>query len=129
MVADYIKETGNHVLYRAIPIFEGENLVASGVVMEALSVEDEGEGVCFHVYVYNVQPGVEIDYATGESWETGDSAFFRPGESGGRTGGRLRSQHQFQEVPPAGLLLCGQHEREESSGVPWHPGGTHSAGL
>lgn len=75
MVADYIKETGNHVLYRAIPIFEGENLVASGVVMEALSVEDEGEGVCFHVYVYNVQPGVEIDYATGESWETEDSAF------------------------------------------------------
>ncbi len=74
MVADYIKETGNHVLYRAIPIFEGENLVASGVVMEALSVEDEGEGVCFHVYVYNVQPGVEIDYTTGESWETGDSA-------------------------------------------------------
>ena len=75
MVADYIKETGNHVLYRAIPFFEGENLVASGVVMEAFSVEDEGEGVCFHVYVYNVQPGVEIDYATGESWETGDSAF------------------------------------------------------
>ena len=75
MVADYIKETGNHVLYRAIPIFDGENLVASGVVMDALSVEDEGEGVCFHVYVYNVQPGVEIDYATGESWETGDSAF------------------------------------------------------
>lgn len=74
MVADYIKETGNHVLYRAIPFFEGENLVASGVVMEAFSVEDEGEGVCFHVYVYNVQPGVEIDYATGESWETGDSA-------------------------------------------------------
>lgn len=74
MVADYIKETGNHVLYRAIPIFEGENLVASGVVMEAFSVEDEGEGVCFHVYVYNVQPGVEIDYATGESWETRDSA-------------------------------------------------------
>lgn len=74
MVADYIKETGNHVLYRAAPIFEGENLVASGVVMEALSVEDEGEGVCFHVYVYNVQPGVEIDYTTGESWETKDSA-------------------------------------------------------
>ena len=74
MVADYIKETGNHVLYRAAPFFEGENLVASGVVMEAFSVEDEGEGVCFHVYVYNVQPGVEIDYATGESWETRDSA-------------------------------------------------------
>lgn len=67
MVADYVKETGNHVLYRVIPIFEGNNLVASGVQMEALSVEDEGEGICFNVYVYNVQPGIEIDYATGES--------------------------------------------------------------
>lgn len=68
MVADYIKETGNHVLYRVVPIFEGDNLLASGVTMEAWSVEDSGEGICFHVYVYNVQPGVEIDYATGESW-------------------------------------------------------------
>ena len=68
MVADYIKETGNTVLYRVIPVFEGDNLVADGVTMEAWSVEDEGEGICFNVYVYNVQPGVEIDYATGESW-------------------------------------------------------------
>ena len=68
MVADYIKETGNHVLYRVIPVFEGDNLVADGVTMEAWSVEDEGEGICFYVYVYNVQPGVEIDYLTGESW-------------------------------------------------------------
>ena len=68
MVADYIKETGNHVLYRVIPVFEGDNLVAHGVTMEAWSVEDEGAGICFNVYVYNVQPGVEIDYATGESW-------------------------------------------------------------
>ena len=67
MVADYIKETGNHVLYRVTPIFEGNNLVASGVQMEAKSVEDDGEGICFNVYVYNVQPGIEIDYATGES--------------------------------------------------------------
>ena len=73
LVADYIKETGNHVLYRVTPVFQGDNLVASGVTMEALSVEDAGEGVCFSVYVYNVQPGVEIDYATGESWESGDS--------------------------------------------------------
>lgn len=71
MVTDYIKETGNHVLYRVTPIFEGENLVASGVTMEAISVEDDGEGICFSVYVYNVQPGVEIDYQTGESWESG----------------------------------------------------------
>ena len=73
LVADYIKETGNHVLYRVTPVFQGDNLVASGVTMEALSVEDAGEGVCFSVYVYNVQPGVEIDYATGESWVSGDS--------------------------------------------------------
>lgn len=66
-VADYIKETGNHVLYRVTPIFEGENLVASGVQMEAKSVEDNGQGVCFNVYVYNAQPHIEIDYLTGKS--------------------------------------------------------------
>ena len=71
MVADYVKETGNHVLYRVTPIFDGDNLVASGVEMEAQSVEDQGEGICFHVYCYNVQPGVTIDYATGESWPEG----------------------------------------------------------
>ena len=67
-VADYVQETNNHVLYRVTPIFEGDNLLASGVVMEAKSVEDDGTGVCFCVYVYNVQPGVVIDYATGASW-------------------------------------------------------------
>ena len=66
-VAEYIYQTGNHVLYRVTPIFEGNNLVASGVEMEAESVEDAGRGICFHVYVYNVQPGVEINYRTGES--------------------------------------------------------------
>lgn len=67
MVADYVKETGNHVLYQVTPVFDGDNLLADGVEMEAFSVEDEGEGISFHVYVYNVQPGIEIDYATGES--------------------------------------------------------------
>ncbi len=67
MVADYVKETGNHVLYRVSPIFTGDELVARGVQMEAYSVEDEGDGICFNVYCYNVQPGVIIDYATGES--------------------------------------------------------------
>ena len=62
LVADYVKETDNHVLYRVTPVFEGQNLVASGVQMEAWSVEDEGEGVCFNVYVYNVQPGITIGY-------------------------------------------------------------------
>ncbi len=67
MVADYVKETGNHVLYRVTPVFEGNNLVASGVQIEAQSVEDQGEGILFNVYCYNVQPGVTIDYATGDS--------------------------------------------------------------
>ncbi len=66
-VADYVAETGNHVLYRVTPIFEGDNLLASGVLMEAQSVEDGGKGVSFCVYVYNVQPGITIDYTTGES--------------------------------------------------------------
>lgn len=67
-IADYVKETANHVLYRVTPIFEGTEQVARGVQMEAWSVEDGGEGVCFNVYAYNVQPGVRIDYATGDSW-------------------------------------------------------------
>lgn len=73
MVTDYIKETNNHVLYRVTPIFEGSNLVASGVLMEGYSIEDEGEGICFKVYVYNVQPGITIDYAEGDSWPSEDS--------------------------------------------------------
>ena len=67
MVADYIKETGNHVLYRVTPVYDGDDLVARGIQMEAYSVEDGGEGVCFHVFCYNVQPGVIIDYATVEN--------------------------------------------------------------
>lgn len=73
MVADYIKETGNHVLYRVTPLFDGDNLLASGVQMEAMSVEDNGEGILFNVYCYNVQPGVTIDYVTGNSTLSGDS--------------------------------------------------------
>ena len=69
LVADYVQETKNHVLYRVTPIFDGENLVAHGVLMEGWSVEDEGEGVCFCVYAYNAQPGIIIDYNTGNSRE------------------------------------------------------------
>lgn len=72
MIADYIKETGNHVMYRVTPIFVGNELVCRGILMEAYSVEDEGDGICFNVYCYNNQPGVEIDYATGNSWLSGD---------------------------------------------------------
>lgn len=67
MIDDYVEETGNHVLYRVIPWFQDDELVCRGLTMEAYSVEDGGEGVCFFVYAYNVQPGVDIDYATGES--------------------------------------------------------------
>ena len=67
-VCDYVKSTGNHVLYRVTPIFDGDNLLADGVLMEAYSVEDAGAGICFCVFAYNVQPGIGIDYATGDNW-------------------------------------------------------------
>ena len=67
-VAEYVKTTKNHVMYRVSPIFEGDNLVASGVIIEALSVEDAGAGIKFNVYCYNVQPDVVINYQNGESF-------------------------------------------------------------
>ena len=85
MVADYIKETDNHVMYRVTPVFEGENLVASGVLMEAESVEDHGEGVKFNVYVYNVQPGITIDYATGKAVLSDTDASAGTGKTSGNT--------------------------------------------
>ena len=78
-IADYVQQTDNHVLYRVTPIFEGDNLLASGVLMEGYSVEDSGTGICFCVYAYNVQPGVQIDYATGES-ALADASFSEPTE-------------------------------------------------
>lgn len=67
MVADYIKDTGHHVMYRCTPVFAGNESVARGVHLEAYSVEDKGDGICFNVFIFNVQPGVKIDYLTGES--------------------------------------------------------------
>lgn len=75
MVADYVKETENHVMYRVTPLFDGNNLLASGVLMEGYSVEDDGDGVCFNIYAYNVQPGVYIDYSNGESKEDNTKTF------------------------------------------------------
>lgn len=72
MVADYIKETGNHVLYRVTPLFDGNNLVATGVQMEAESVEDKGDGILYNVFCYNIQPGITIDYKSGDSSENED---------------------------------------------------------
>lgn len=74
MVADYVQETRNHVMYRVTPIFEGKNLLASGVLMEGYSVEDDGDGVCFNVFCYNAQPGIKINYANGDSESEDGSA-------------------------------------------------------
>ena len=130
MVADYVKETENHVLYRVTPVFDGDNLVADGVQMEALSVEDGGEAVSFNVFVYNVQPGVDIDYATGESRlaeEGGTSAgtgsaaayilntnskkFHDPGCSNAASiseGNRLDFTGSREELLDQGYAPCGQ---------------------
>ena len=67
LIADYVKETGNHVLYRVTPIFDGDNLLANGVQMEGYSVEDRGQEICFNVFAYNAQPDIELNYKTGES--------------------------------------------------------------
>jgi DNA-entry nuclease len=86
MVADYVKETGNHVLYRVTPIYDGKNLVAHGVQMEGWSVEDNGEGICFNVYCYNNQPGIVIDYATGNSALSEDGLPTAPEQPDNQTG-------------------------------------------
>lgn len=81
MIAEYVKETGNHVLYRVTPVYRGDNLVATGVQMEAYSVEDNGEGIKFNIFAYNVQPGIQIDYLTGESKLIGDTSEIEVKES------------------------------------------------
>ncbi len=78
MIAEYVTETGNHVMYRATPIFEGNNLIASGVNLEAYSVEDNGSGISFNVYCYNVQPDIYIDYADGDNYYNGPDRTPKP---------------------------------------------------
>ncbi len=85
-VADYVHDTKNHVLYRVTPVFTGDNLVADGVEIEAASVEDKGASLQFHVFCYNVQPGVEIDYATGDSHLAEDAAVQKSGNSKAASG-------------------------------------------
>lgn len=129
-VADYVQETGNHVLYRVTPIFSGSELVARGVQMEALSVEDGGEGVCFNVYVYNCQPGVTVDYATGDSWLTGDAPndssdaqaeSDADSNSGGQTAGEETyilntSSMKFHDPDCAGAASIKEENREVYTG-------------
>ncbi len=99
MVADYIKETDHHVLYRVTPLFTGENLVADGVVMEAQSVEDDDVSFC--VYCYNVEPGVVIDYATGDNWPEGEAPenIKEPAYGTALTGGEEASEEEETQTP------------------------------
>lgn len=103
MTADYIHETGNHVLYRVTPLYQGDDLVASGVQMEARSVEDEGEGILFNVYCYNVQPGVKIDYRTGDSWE--DSEYVTEEAEALSDGGNMANQSEGNAISQAAYVV------------------------
>ena len=117
-VAEYVEETGCHVLYRVTPVYQGDNLLASGVVMEAESVEDDGAGVRFCVYVYNVQPGVEIDYATGKSWLAEEEP---PAET---ASGQAEGQHyvlntrsmKFHLPECSGVATMSQNNRQDYTG-------------
>ena len=154
-VADYVDATGNHVLMAVMPVFEGSELVARGVHMMAESVEDGGEGVAFNVFCYNVQPGVVIDYGTGESMLEEDATppprrvgsrkrarhrkrrrrrrrSVREGRDGLRRGqryDRVRAEHELEEVPPAELLVRGSDEPQEPRGRRGHPRKPHREGL
>lgn len=109
MVADYVKETNNHVLYRVTPIYESNNLLAAGVLMEGYSVEDQGDGVTFCVFAYNAQPGVKINYANGES-ELVD----------GTTSTQAKSQQEEAAVPvtpnkPSEIIPVPDQQKEPQS--------------
>lgn len=119
MIADYVEETDNHVLYRVTPVFEEDNLVASGIHMEAKSVEDDGEGLEFNVYCYNVQPGIEIDYATGDSWLSDEE----PVESEESSTGSEESTYilntnskKFHEAGCSGVRTMKSENKEEYVG-------------
>lgn len=121
MVADYVHETDNHVMYRVTPVFEGDDLVASGVQMEAESVEDDGEGVSFNVYVYNVQPDITIDYATGENWETPENGTAGNPSSGDTSGQQTyilnTNTHKFHLPDCSGAADIKGKNREEYTGT------------
>lgn len=115
LVAEYVKETDHHVMYRVTPVFEGENLVADGVEMEAYSVEDKGEAISFHVFVYNVQPDIEIDYATGNSWEEPDEGNKEELEIRGNSRSRIYhcpGQAAYDEMKDSKYLKIFHSEQE-----------------
>lgn len=121
MVADYVKETKNHVLFRVTPIFEGDNLLASGVLMEAMSVEDKGEGILFCVFSYNLQPGVGINYSDGSNYlleeetptlsagycyRTATGSIYHSINNCGNTNPNNTTRITIEEAKAAGLSAC-----------------------
>lgn len=114
LVADYVQETDNHVLYRVTPIYEDNHLVASGVLMEAQSVEDQGAGVCFNVFCYNNQPGITIDYATGESWLSGEE---RPSAEAAQAYVLNTSSMKFHETGCASVDKISASNRQDYTGT------------
>lgn len=115
MIASYIKETENHVLFRVTPVFDGENLVASGVLMEARSVEDDGDGICFAVFAYNVQPGIVIDYKTGESALSGEALPEAPTYEQGTTLYVLNvSSKRVHRPECSGVANMAEHNKQET---------------
>lgn len=115
LVADYVKDTDNHVLYRVTPLYEGRNLVAKGVQMEGYSVEDQGEGVSFHVFVYNVQPGIRIDYETGDSQLADEQPDIQQGEIRGNSKSKIYhcpGQASYEEMADSKNLVLFKTEQE-----------------
>lgn len=115
MIASYVKETENHVLFRVTPVFDGNNLVASGVLMEAKSVEDDGEGICFAVFAYNVQPGIVINYKTGESALSGEELPEEPEQEQGSTLYVLNTSSKKIHRPDcSGVASMAEHNKQET---------------
>lgn len=115
IVANYVKQTGNHVLYRVTPIFAANDLVARGVQMEAESIEDGGQTVRFNVFVYNVEPGVEIDYVTGKSWESSDVPHVATGGEATTTGAGTTPNATGKEASGASTKSPNGNARSEST--------------
>ena len=120
-VLDYIEQTGNHVLYRVTPVFEGEELVARGVQIEALSMEDGGQGVSLNVYLRNTQPGVAIDYATGDNWADGTIAE-ADGSAGAATADAATADGQTTADSPSGTPATATYVVNTNTGKFHYPG-------
>lgn len=119
-IADYVKETNNHVLYRVTPIFEGNNLVANGVLLEAMSCEDRGEDILICVYIYNCQPGIVINYLTGESYQDGTTPPAKddttPSEPENAAGYVLNtSSKRFHKPDCSGAASIAEQNKESSN--------------